>query len=110
MTAAGLLIAFDIGGTLITEPSPTDSPSQRTISAIRAVAEQGAIITLATGREVQDAVAFAQRHLPDCCMYAIGGNGKYTSTRHNLIPVCLWQIVCDCIPLDILDSLTDSVC
>ena len=79
MAAQGLLLAFDIDGTLVTEPSPTDSPSQRTIDAIRAAAHARAIISLATGREVADAVAFARRHLPDCCTYAIGGNGRETA-------------------------------
>eukprot|EP01043_Picozoa_sp_COSAG02_P023315 COSAG02_NODE_1241_length_13704_cov_3.128188_9_plen_58_part_00 len=43
-----LLLAFDIDGTLVTEPSQSDSPSERTIHAIRAAAEQGAIIAVFT--------------------------------------------------------------
>ena len=77
MAVAGqMLMAFDIDGTLVTEPSPDDSPSQRTIDAINAAGEQRAIITLATGRAADDALAFARRHFPTRCKYVISGNGR----------------------------------
>lgn len=78
MAVAGqMLMAFDIDGTLVTEPSPDDSPSQRTIDAIHAAAEHGAIITVATGRGPEDALAFARRHFSTCCKYVISGNGRH---------------------------------
>ena len=93
-----LLLAFGIDGTLITEPSSADdSPSQRTIDAICSIAQQHrqqeeVIITLATGRGVGAALAFARRHLAGCCRYVIGGNGKRTAAvasgsrmRHSLV-------------------------
>lgn len=78
MTVAGMLMAFDIDGTLVNEASPDDCPSRRTITAIRAIAEQGAIVSVATGRAAEDALAFARRHFPDHCMYVISGNGRST--------------------------------
>lgn len=89
MAVAGqMLMAFDIDGTLVTEPSPDDSPSQRTIDAIHAAAEHGAIITVATGRAPEDALAFARRHFSTCCKYVISGNGRHivlASTGESII-------------------------
>ena len=71
-----MLLAFDVDGTLIGEHSESGAPSQRTVAAIEACAQQlGAVVTLATGRDASDASDFASSFIPSC-RFVVSSNGK----------------------------------